>query len=88
MQNKEVKTPTYWQDKKVFGELVEAETAYGNKVMIPKRYINGWHTAKLTKDAMEARGLDPLDGLEILEETNPMHYDLELVFYEIYKERN
>ena len=86
MAQKEVKTPEYWKDVKVFGEPVEEVTAYGNKVMIPKRFINGWQTAKLTKDYAETHGLDPLDGLDTQDpDINPLYYDMERVFYEIYE---
>ena len=82
-----VATPKYWEDKKVFGELVEVETAHGNKVKIPKRYLNGWESAQLGKAYCESRGLDPLDGLEKYEEVNPLYCDLERVFYEVYQEK-
>ena len=80
---KVIETPEYWK-KERYLPLIEVETAYGNKVMIPEKFINGWQTAKLVKEDMEKHGLDPLDGLEIHEETNPLYYDLERVFYEIY----
>ena len=84
---KSIKTPEYWEDP-LFQPLIEVETAYGNKVKIPNKFINGWQTAKMTKEDMEKRGLDPLDGLEIDKEINPLYYDLELVYYEIYEEES
>ena len=87
MKHKKVKTPKYWEDK-LFHPLIEVETAYGNKVQIPKRYINGWQTAKMEKAEAERLGLDILDGLEKDEEIAPIYYDLERVFLEIYEEDN
>ena len=86
MSKKEVKTPKYWEDE-LFQPLIEVETAYGSKVKIPKRYINGWQTAKMEKAEAERLGLGVLDGLEN-EEIAPMYYDLERVFFEIYEEDN
>ena len=80
-----VKTPKYWKNER-FQPLIEVETAYGNRVMIPKRYINGWQTAKMAKKESERLGLNVLAGLEIHKETNELYYDLERVFYEIYEE--
>ena len=84
---KTIKTPKYWEGK-IFQPLTEVETAYGNKVKIPKLYINGWQTAKMAKEELERLGLDVLDGLERHKETNSLYYDLERVFYEIYEEDN
>ena len=86
MEQKKVKTPKYWGNKELFGELTEVETVNGNKVMIPKRFIHGWETAVLTYEHMTKRGLDPLDGIENDLETNSLYYDLERVFFEIYEE--
>ena len=86
MAIKEVKTPRRWINQEIFGELIEVKTAYGNKVKIPKKYINGWQTARRTRDAMVKRGLDPLDGLETHREPNRLYYDLVRVFFEIYEE--
>ncbi len=85
--NVKIKTPKYWQMER-FQPLTEVETAYGHKVMIPSRFINGWQTAKMVRDDMVRRGLDPLDGLEIHAETDSIYYDLERVFYEIYEEED
>ena len=85
--SKTIKTPEYWTDE-IFQPLTEVETAYGNKVKIPKMYINGWEIAKKVKVESERLGLDVLHGLEIHEETNPLYYDLERVFYEIYEEED
>ena len=85
MSNKTVSYPKYWEDE-LFQPLIEVETAYGNKVKIPKRYINGWQTAKMEKAEAERLGLGVLDGLEVDEEIAPMYYDLKRVFFEIYEE--
>ena len=81
----EVKTPKYWNDE-VFQPLIEVKTVNGNSVKIPKKFTNGWQMAQMVKEAMVEDGLDPLDGLEIHAETNPLYYDLERVYYEIYEE--
>jgi hypothetical protein len=84
MPNKEIKTPKYWE-KERYQPLVEVETVHGNKVMIPKKFIDGWQTAKLTKQEADRLGLDPLGGsnAQIL---NPLYQDLERVYHEIYEE--
>lgn len=42
-----IKTPDYWQEEK-YQPLVEAETAYGHKVKIPKNLQDIWNkTASL-----------------------------------------
>lgn len=83
-----MRTPKCWENKEIFGELTEVLTAYGNAVSIPKIYLNGWETEKLTKEAMEKRGLNPLEGLEHLKDSHPMSYTLAQVFYEIYQDKD
>ena len=87
MNKKTVKTPKYWEGER-YQPLIEVETVHGNKVMIPKLFIDGWQTAKLTKQEADRLGLDPLCGLEVYEEANPLYYDLERVFYEVYEPRD
>ena len=82
-----VKTPKYWNDEDL-QPLVEATTSKGNKVMIPKKFINGWETARLRDEDAKKRGLDPLDGLENIKEMQPMSYDLEKVYFEIYEDED
>ena len=82
---KQIKTPKYWADEDL-QPLTEAETVYGHKVMIPTKFSNGWEYAKARWQAMTRKELDPLDGLEIHEEQDPIFYDLERVCYEIYEE--
>lgn len=36
-----VKTPSYWLEEK-YQPLVEAETAFGNKVLIPQSLMDTW----------------------------------------------
>lgn len=83
-----VKTPKYWEKKERFGELIEATTFYGNKVKIPEKFKNGWEMAQLMAEDKQKRGLDPTGGLEINKEINPLYYDLERVYYEIYQEED
>ncbi len=85
MKDKVIKTPEYWKNKEVYGELTEVETAYGHKVMIPKKFIGGWNTAQLREKVMAKSGQDPLDGLENTKDINPLYYDLERVYFEIYE---
>lgn len=77
--NKEVKTPKYWHNPDMYKEHIEVETAYGNKVLIPKGFSDAWKMLKIQKEEMEKSGLDILDGLENSD------FDVELVFYERYE---
>ena len=88
MENKTVRTPEYWKKIERYKEFIEVETAYGSRVMIPKRFTGGWETLRLMHEHMTERGVDPLEGMEIHQEQNPIFYDLERVFYEIYEEDN
>ena len=63
MSNKKVSYPERWANE-YYHPLVEAETIYGNKVMIPNRYTNAWHTARTVYEAMKKQGLDHLDFLK------------------------
>lgn len=85
-----VKTPEYWK-KKIYQPLIEVETAYGNKVMIPKQFSGGWKMAKLQMEFIKKQEQDPLDILKVGQdsnpdkEINPLYFDLEQVFYEIFE---
>ena len=83
-----VKTPSYWLEEK-YQPLVEAETAYGNKVLIPQLYAENWELYQATKELMlefwqrgQAAGyLAPTD--------NPRQkwaVDLMRTFLEVYEE--
>ena len=85
MENKTVRTPEYWKDKTVFGELIEVETAYGHKAMIPKKFMHGWRTAKLMLEWSKEHGQDPLEFLDPDDTVNPLFYDLHRVFFEMYE---
>ena len=85
MAQKKVQTPSYW-NKERFKEKVLVETVNGNEVMIPKRFIHGWEMTQLMDEEAKKMGVDPLDGIENDLETNPLYYDLERVFFEIYEE--
>ena len=80
--SKKIKTPRYWYKPSLYKEHIEVETAYGNKVLIPKAFSDAWEMCKLQKAALEKSGLYVLDGLE------SRGFDVELVFYERYKEEN
>ena len=81
-----IKTPLYWDNEEIYGELVKVKTSKGNNVKIPKIFLNGQKTAEMTMKEAHKLGLDPTDGMEVLKETQPLSYDLERVFYEIYEE--
>ncbi len=85
MKDKVIKTPEYWKNKEVYGELMEAETAYGHKVMIPKKFIGGWETAKLELKWSREHGQDPLEFLEPDDNLHPAYYVLQRVFFEMYE---
>ena len=85
MEGKTIKTPEYWKKKEVYGELTEVETAYGHKVMIPKKFIGGWETAKFELEWSKEHEQDPLEFLEPDDELNPLFYDLQRVFFEMYE---
>ena len=39
---KKVQTPSYWKEKG-FQPLAEAKTIYGNRVLIPKKWLHMWN---------------------------------------------
>ena len=43
-----VQTPSYWAEER-YQPLIEVETAYGNKVKIPERYLPLWKMAQAGK---------------------------------------
>ena len=44
-----VQTPSYWTEER-YQPLIEVETAYGNKVKIPERYLPLWEMAQMGKE--------------------------------------
>ena len=77
-----IKTPSYWQEEK-YQPLVEAETAYGNKVEIPQNLQNIWElTASLKgrypKDVERAKAA----GFFKRTTHNRVKRDILLVYYE------
>jgi len=82
--SKTVKTPTYWQ-KDRYQPLVEMKTVYGNSVQVPKRFTDAWWSINITREAIVADGLEPLD---FLHEDEFPYYDIERVYYEIYEEND
>lgn len=82
----EIKTPKYWDTMDWLKEKITVKTAYGHEVKIPKKFENGWEWASLRMEDVIKRGLAPTDGLQELEKVNPLSFDLERVFYEIYEE--
>ena len=48
---KKIQTPSYWKEEK-YQPLVETVTVYGNKVLIPKNFLNFWEfQRKISKQA-------------------------------------
>ena len=43
-----VKTPSYWNEEK-YQPLVETTTLYGNKVKVPKRFLDTWEYLEKSK---------------------------------------
>ena len=83
-----IKTPSYWQEEK-YQPLVEAETAYGNKVKIPKSLQDIWErTASLKgrypKNVERAKAA----GFFKLESRNKVNWDILRVYYEEFQEDN
>ena len=87
---KKVNTPKYW-GKENFQPLMEVKTAYDNTVKIPRRFLDGWNMLKIQMDFIMERGQEPLDILQVgkdnnpSKQNNPIYFDLEQVFYEIYE---
>ena len=81
-----VKTPSYWNVGK-YQPLVETTTLYGNKVKVPKRFLDTWEYLEKSKHRRK-QALEYLtaDGFRQLPSSNKLKKDLQLVFYEIYEE--
>ncbi len=84
----EVRTPSYWKEEK-YQPLVEVETAYGHRVLIPKLYEENWEIYIATKETMlmywqrgrQAGYLEPTFNLR-----KKWAVDLKRVFLEVYEE--
>ena len=77
-----IKTPSYWQEEK-YQPLVEAETAYGNKVEIPQNLQNVWEQiaslkGRYPKDVEQAKAA----GFFKRTTHNRAKRDILLVYYE------
>ena len=77
-----VKTPSYWQEEK-YQPMVEAETAYGNKVEIPQNLQAIWNRTaslkgKYPKDVEQAKAA----GFFKRKTRNRANWDILLVYYE------
>ena len=82
----EIKVPSYWQEEK-YQPMVEAETAYGNKVKIPQNLKDIWErTASLKgrypKDVEQAKAV----GFFRRTTHNRVKRDVLLVYYEEFRE--
>ena len=55
-----VETPKNWENE----ELVKTTTAYGNEVMIPKRYTKAWETERFCFEEAKKNGIDLSIGVE------------------------
>ena len=83
-----IKTPKYWETCERFEELVPEKTLYGNTVMIPKNCLHGWETIKWCVAEAKKLGLPIRDGSKSLWQRNPIYYDLERVYHEVYDEND
>ena len=83
---KTVKTPEYWKEER-YQPLIEAVTAYGNKVLIPKMCTDAWHSLNLLNEYLKETGQDYRDGLEI-DRMSRLYYDTLQVFFEIYPQND
>ena len=77
-----IKTPSYWQEEK-YQPLVEAETAYGNKVEIPQNLQDVWEMVaslkgRFPKDVEHAKA----EGFFKRTIHNRVKQDVWLVYYE------
>lgn len=83
-----VQTPSYWQEEQ-YQPLVEATTAYGNKVQIPTLYARNWEHYQAQKE-MLMEDWQQGKALGFLKPTdNPRKkwaVDLMRTFLEVYEE--
>ena len=79
-----VQIPEEWKKE----ELIKTTTAYGNEVMIPKRYTVAWEAQRKAYEGAKTRGIDISIGVESLEISMSMSRpkkNMLMVFYEKYK---
>jgi len=79
-----IKTPKHWEKMK----LTEATTAYGHKVMIPERFIEGWKGIEQAHRLGLKNGADLSIGVETFNQTAPITHERRnalMVFYEKYQ---
>ena len=81
-----VKTPSYWQEEK-YQPLVEAETAYGHKVKIPKNLHGIWEKTASLKGRYP-RDVEMAKAAGFFTRTlhNRVNQDILLVYYEEFEE--
>lgn len=82
----EIKVPSYWQEEK-YQPMIEAETAYGNKVKIPQILLENWEEiarlkGRYPKDVEQARAV----GFFRRTTHNRVKRDTLLVYYEEFRE--
>ena len=81
-----VKTPSYWQEDK-YQPLVEAQTAYGNKVLIPQSLTDTWAMWESRREEILGRLEQVIaDGWFDKSLRNPKYQDLKRVYFEQYQE--
>ncbi len=79
-----IRTPKHWEKE----ERVETTTAYGNKVMVPKRLIKGWQGLKSLQELALREGADLSIGVEDYNHTTSVRHERRnalMVFYEKYQ---
>ena len=83
-----VQTPTYWQEEE-YQPLVEAKTAYGHTVQIPKLFEENWKIYTHQRETMLMYWQQGRHRGYLIETSNPRHkwaVDLQRTFLEVYKE--
>lgn len=81
-----IETPAYWDEDETLLEKVLETTAYGNPVMIPKRYQSGWESARMMQEYCKKKGEDPLTCWQESDPMRPRAYDMMMVYWELYRE--
>ena len=87
--SKEVKTPEYWNEER-FQPLVETETMYGTKVMVPENLMPAWRFHQRNGKSMlkdfSIQELAPDTWNREPSQRDIITRDLRKVFYEVGKE--
>ncbi len=83
-----VETPAYWDTDVELQEKIPETTAYGNPVMIPKRYQSAWELQHEMLEFCKKRGIDPPAYYQEERPMRPRAYDAMQVYWERYRRQN